>query len=267
MEAVAIFLSVLYPFVLIYGIKAYYRRHYNLNKHKISDAEIFKLMGKANHFLSAEQLAAVSPLSLKEAQKHLMHLSFENAVRRYQDRGGGIRSIYCLQEALPEAEVLPISIQGLSDEQIVDAVVNYCEDYQVTIAELSVIFGLDTAEAKTVLKRLKKKGLVTTLWKGFSRINVIKKPLGETTPKLKVSALASKISTRIEEERIRIPDADVIQLAIDHEGRLTPTLVCLKLKIPMRDAQQKLDALYDDGALILDAETMAYQLRDRSLLD
>ena len=75
--------SFLYPFLLIYLIKRHYRKHYNRNKHKISDAEIFKLMTKANHFLSEEQLASVSPLDLAESKRHLMHLHMEGALKRH----------------------------------------------------------------------------------------------------------------------------------------------------------------------------------------
>jgi len=169
--ALIILTSVLYPFILIRAIKRHYRKNYRKTKHKISDATIFKLMGKANHFLSEEQLAAVSSLTLKEARKHLMHLSLEGSIKRFQDGGG--RSVYSLMEALPEEDVFPISVEGLSDQQIINQILRYSDDYQLTIAELVVVFGLDVDEAKIVLKRLKKSGLVSTLWRGFIRIHVI----------------------------------------------------------------------------------------------
>ena len=268
--AMTFIFGVIYPFALYRGIRKHYRKHYIQNKHKISDAEIIKLMDKANHFLSEEQLAAVSPLTLKEAKKHLMHLSFEGVIKRFQN--GGNLSIYCLAEALPEEKVFPISIQGLSDQQIIDQILKYSDDYQVTLAELVVVFGLDVDEAKIVLKRLKKNGLVSTLWKGMTRIHVIKNSLNQVTPKLKIpQTFENKTPLNApNQEKLKIPDADVIRLAIDHKGRLTPTLLCLKLKIPMHEAKMKLEELYDQGAFEMHVgegnAVLEYQLRDRNLL-
>jgi ribosomal protein S25 len=267
--ALIIFASIIYPFILIRGIKRYYRKHYRSTKHKISDATIFKLMAKANRFLSQEQLAAVSSLTEKEAGKHLMHLSLEGSIKGFQDGGG--KSVYCLMEVLPEEDVFPISIEGLNDQQILDQVLLYSDDYQLTVAELVVVFGLDVAEAKIVLKRLKKSGLVSTLWRGFTRIHVIVKSLQQGTPKLTVPIpLKQQTKIRISnQDRIKIPDADVISLAVEYKGRLTPTLLCLKMKIPIQEAKIKLEELYEQDVFLMQVDDenalLEYQLRDKSL--
>ena len=49
---------------IYWGGKNYYKSQYEKTRHKFSDADIFKLMARANHFLTNEQLAAVSPFSV-----------------------------------------------------------------------------------------------------------------------------------------------------------------------------------------------------------
>ena len=261
--------------LITFVIMAYYKSQYQQSKHKFSDADVFRLMARANHFLTAEQLAAVSDLNKKEAANRLAYLSTQGIIRRFQD-GSGVRLVYQLKEDLPEEADLPISIDGLTDAQIVDAVMEYSKDYQITIAELVIVFGLEITAAKQILKRLRKSGLIKRLWKGFSLIHVVKDPLTKAIPKLEVSQIAFKTKLPknhklLEEQvKLKIPDADVLSLAIEHKGRLTTTLLCLKLKISIEEAQIKLDALYEQGAFIMDVNQkdalVEYHLRDKNLL-
>jgi predicted transcriptional regulator len=261
--------------IIVFIIMAHYKSQYQKSKHKFSDADVFRLMARANHFLTAEQLAAVSDLNKKEAANRLAYLSTQGIIRRFQD-GSGTHLVYQLKEELPEESNLPISIDGLTDAQIVDAVMEYSNDYEITIAELVIVFGIEITAAKEVLKRLRKSGFVKRLWKGFSLIHVVKDPLMKGIPKLEVSKMAFK--TKLpknnkllqEQVKLKIPDADVLRLAIEHKGRLTPTLLCLKLKISIVEAQVKLDALYEQGAFIMDVNQndalVEYHLRDKNLL-
>jgi predicted transcriptional regulator len=160
--------------------------------------------------------------------------------------------------------------------EIVDAVLEYSDDYQITIAELVVVFGIEVEAAKQILKRLEKSGLVKRLWKGISLIYVVKDPLMKASPKLGIPKGASKIKLSKnnkllqEQVKIKIPDADVLKLAIEHKGRLTQTLLCLKLRISIEEAQIKLDDLYEQGAFIMDVNQkdalVEYHLRDKNLL-
>lgn len=258
-------------FAIVWGTKAY-RKNYESTQHKFPDAEVFKLMSRANHFLTAQQLAAVSPLDLSEASSRLAYLSMYGAIKGYTD-GTGVQSVFQLKEELPEDDVLPISIEGLTDQQIIDAVLSYSDDYQITIAELSVVFGLNINEAGEILKRLKKSGLVKPYWQGFERIFVVSSNLNGAMPTFnnrKDLTTIGKIAIPTNRERIKIPDADVLSLAIQHDGRLTPALVCLKLEIPLTDAKAKLEDLHDQGALWLDVDeknaVIEYHLSDTSLL-
>jgi len=171
-EFFAFFIIMVFAFSLIFIIMAYYKSQYKKSKHKFSDADVFRLMARANHFLTAEQLAAVSDLDKKEAGFRLAYLSMHGIIRKFQD-GSGLRMVYQLKEELPEETVLPISIDGLTETEIVAAVMEYSDDYQITIAELVVVFGIEIELAKQTLKRLRKSGLVKRLWKGLSLIHVV----------------------------------------------------------------------------------------------
>jgi len=271
----AFFGIMIFTFSLVLVSMAYYKNQYQESRHKFSDADVFKLMARANHFLTAEQLAAVSDLDKKEAASRLAYLSMQGIIRKFQD-GSGMRMVYQLKEELPDEATLPIQIEGLTEVEIVDAVLEYSDDYQITIAELVVVFGIEIEAAKEVLKRLRKSGLVKQLWKGITLIHVIKDPLMKANPRLEISKRASKIklpkNNKLlqEQVKLKIPDADVLKLAIEHKGRLTQTLLCLKLRISIEEAQIKLDDLYEQGAFIMDVNSkdalVEYHLRDKSLL-
>jgi predicted transcriptional regulator len=177
-----------------------------------------------------------------------------------------------------------MDIQQLSDREIVKQILVHARDYQVTVAELVVIFDIDIYEAKALLKRLLKSQLVSRLRKGVQHIYVINRSIqqqhyvsgqnrGNTSLKQQleeVQKIALPSTPEPTVERIKIPDADVIQLAIEHDGRLTPTLLCLKHKISIEEAKQKLEMLYEQGTFVVDVDesnyVMGYQLRDKSLL-
>lgn len=259
---------------LVWGIMAYYKSKYEASKYKISDLEVLKIMGRANHFITSKQLAEVTPLNLSEAKDRLNYLAVAKVVRGYQD-GNGVMTVFHLIEDLPENKNLPINIHGLTNQQVVDLILEYSDNHQVTIAELMVLFGLEIEAAKQLLKRLKKSGLVGRLWKGMSLIHVIKNPSKTARTSLETITTTEKIalpnhSFEKDAIRLKIPDADVLKLAIEHKGRLTATLLCLKLKISMQEAQLKLEELYEQGAFIMDVNEkeaiVEYHLRDRNLL-
>lgn len=266
-------IMILLIVVIVLLSKKYYQRIYEETKHKASDADIFKLMAKANHFITKEQLATATALTEKEAGIRLNYLAMEGALRHLYDGSGMGSGIYQLKEGIPLFDSLPAQQQGLSDQEIIDVILLHVDDYQVTIAELVVIFGINIYEAKSLMNRLKKADKLTMLYnQGFQKIYVINKPIGSTKPILREQPRKKdriKIEL-LEQEKIKIPDAEVLQLAIDHDGRLTPTLLCIKLKISMDEAKRKLENLHEQGVfkMAIDEKNalLEYQIRDRSLL-
>ncbi len=258
---------------LVYFVFWHYAKQHAKTKDKVSDAEVFKLMARSNHFMTSKQLAAVSNLTEKEAGQRLAHYAMSNIVRRYYDANGTSKSVYQLKDDVPLSNALPACIKGLSDTEILDIVLMHVADYQVTVPELVVIFGIDIYEAKDLIKQLKGAGLLVRLWKGGGLIYAIKKPLYSYPPKLKTPKQIQQIGgfDTPDDGRIKIPDADILQLAIDNNGRLTPTSVCLRLKIPMGLAKSRLEDLHEEGLFELDVDEenalITYQLIDKSLLE
>jgi predicted transcriptional regulator len=242
------------------------------SQHKLSDADLFKMMTQANHFLTVEQLVASSSLDKKEAKARLLHLGYQGVLRSYYDSSGTGKAIYQLKEGVPLIASIRSNISTFSEKEIIEMILLHVDDYQVTVAELVVIFGIDIYEAKALIQRLKKSGHISTLRKGLKYIYVINQSIRLKEPKFRTSSRKSELQ-KIQipsEVRIKIPDADIIQLAIDHDGKLTPTLLCLKKKISIDEAKQKLEELYEQGAFVMDVDeknyVMEYRLRDRSLL-
>ncbi len=257
---------------IYYASKAYYQNIYEQTKHKASDADIFKIMANSNHFITVKQLTARTELTKKEAANRLASLAMEGALRRYYD-GNGIKTVYQLIEGVPLFDSLPADLNGLSEDEIIAVILLHVDDAQVTIAELVVIFGINISEAKIVLSRLKKAGKLNVLYnKGFRKIYVINKSLHTPQPVLR-AAPHKRSRTQLAipaQEKIKIPDATVLQLAIEYDGRLTPTLVCIKLEVSMDEAKLKLEQLHEQGVfeIAIDEKNalLEYQIRDRTLL-
>lgn len=241
------------------------------SQHKLSDAELFKIMTEANHFITVEQLTTVSSLTPKEAKSRLMYLAMDRIIFRYSDVSGSGKSVYQLKEEVPLISSVRTNLNSLSEQEIIEVILLHVDDYQITVAELVVIFGIDIYEAKALIKRLKTHGMLTVLRKNFKHIYVIKKSVRQKMPKLRQTPKkknAAKIAIP-EQAKIKIPDSEIIQLAIDHEGKLTPTLLCLKKKISIDAAKQQLEELYEQGAFVMDVDkdnyVMEYHLRDKFL--
>jgi len=265
-------LYVLFIAGLVYWSKNRLKGQHVESQHKLSDADLFKMMTQANHFLTVEQLVAASSLNEKEAKARFMHLGLQGILRTYYDTSGTGKAIYQLKEEVPLVSSVRSNVNRLSEKEIIEMILLHVDDYQVTVAELVVIFGIDIYEAKELIKRLKRSKHISVLTKNFKYIYVINQSIHLKKPKLRdVSKKSQLQKIKISgAERIKIPDADVIQLAIDHDGKLTPTLLCLKKKVSIDEAKQKLEALYEQGAFVMDVDeenyVMEYHLRDRSLL-
>ncbi|MGH1337803.1 MAG: hypothetical protein ACRBFS_16905 [Aureispira sp.] len=240
-------------------------------------------MNKTNHFITAEQLAEVTGMDQKVAYKRLWYLTYQKVIRGYYDSSGVQKGVFQLPENVPLEAIPTMDVNQMSDKEVVKTILRYARDYQVTIAELVVIFNIDIYEAKEVLKRLRKSKLVSRLRKGMKHIYVIDRSIQQQRNFSNYTDRKDLLKDKLEDVkrmviptpteigRIKIPDADVIQLAIEHDGRLTPTLLCLKSKISIEEAKQKLEELYEQGTFVMDVDesnyVMEYQLRDKSLLD
>lgn len=67
-----------------------------------------------------------------------------------------------------------------------------------------------------------------------------------------------------------ITDADVISVAVQSKGKVTPAALCLKLNISIDEAKKKLDELYKKEIFEIDVTetgTVTYLLSDKDLLN
>lgn len=259
-------------FFLILLSQAHYLKYHKKTQHKFSDAEVFRVMSEANHFITPKQLAAISPLTEKEARTRLSYLAIFGVLQQFVCSADWSTAVYQLNEEIPPTNQPIATLQGLSDRAVVEHIHQHVDDYQVTIAELVILFGIDIYEAKDLVKRLVKSGFVEKYTKNFKAIYVIKNPL-QMTPPLLENRVATVQNDKIKltnTTRIKIPDAEVLRLAIENEGKITATQLCLALKIPVQEATQKLEALYDQGAFQMDTDStntvLEYHLVDNNLL-
>jgi predicted transcriptional regulator len=275
-------------FLFIWGLvvwskNRYHKQHLATQK-DITDAELFRLMNQTNHFISVEQLVEVTGMDEKMAYKRLWFLAHQRVIRGYYSNGNMQDAVFQLPENVPLEAIPKMNVQQMSDKEVVKNILTYAQDYQVTVAELVVIFDLDIYEAQNLIKRLLKSKLVSRLRKGVQYIYIIDRSVQlqrsfsspnkheknirqnfEAAKKIKIPTTTSG------DGRIKIPDAEVIQYAIENNGRITPTLLCLKSKISIEEAKLRLEELYEQGAFLMDVDesnyVMEYQLRDQSLLN
>ncbi|GAB4114967.1 MAG: hypothetical protein OHK0057_33600 [Thermoflexibacter sp.] len=82
---------------------------------------------------------------------------------------------------------------------------------------------------------------------------------------------ATKNYNYIESKRGKaITDADVISVAVQSKGKITPAALCLKLNISIDEAKKKLDELYKKEIFEIDVTetgTVTYYLSDKDLLN
>ena len=278
---------ILFIWAIVVWSKNRYKKQHQATQQEITDAELFRLMNKTNHFITAKQLAEVTGMDEKTANKRLWYLAHQGVVTGYYDAGGSQKGVFQLPESVPLDPMPSMKVNQMSDKEVVKNILVYARDYQVTIAELVVIFDIDIYEAQELMKRLRKAKLVNRLRKGLKYIYVIDRSIQQQSSFSNYAARNSSIQQKLEEVkkiaipttnnsnqeigRLKIPDAEVIQLAIEHDGRLTPTLLCLKTKISIEEAKYKLEQLYEQGTFVMDVDesnyVMQYQLRDKTLLD
>lgn len=276
MAAFTVVASIAFYMVFIIGLVVRVNKRnkdfHRQSQYKLTDAELFKMMTAANHFISAQQLATATALSLKEASAKLQHLSTQKVIRKFNNSKDQTSSLFQLKEAVPLIESLPANIHQLNEDQIIEFILMHVQDYQVTVAELVVLFGVDIYEAKNLIKRLRDSGHVNILRKGIEHVYMInlKKNKMAIPSNLNRQQAADKIKIADLPTNSEVSDADVLRLAIKNKGIVTPTSLCVYQKIPINLAKLKLEQLHEEGAFVLDVNeknlVVEYHLKDKSIL-
>lgn len=258
---------VLFVVFIVYAVVARQRRMYQETASIISDTDLFRMMNENAGFMTAEVLAAQTGLSIKAAQKHLMYLAQKRVIKCFYEMYGMHQRVYQLVQHVPMAAPPYVDTERLSDRAMVELLAEYSTNGQFTLAETMVILGCSLEEAQRLLKRFKQQKLVHVLHPWSYPIYLPQ--LGFQSSASNAAAISEKMALPMLQERIKIPDAEVLQLAIENGGSLTPASLCVKGKIPLVEAQKVLEELYEKGAFTLDADqtgsVVEYQLRDPSL--
>jgi hypothetical protein len=261
---VVITLSLLVTAFLIYFLINYSKITYRKSRTKIKDRDFLKLFVEHDQMLSVKQLMKLSKLTYMEASVRVQSWMNNYALRLLQSSDGQV--LYQLNYKMPTAKNHIFDIKRYDDEKIMDIVLNHIEGVELSPAHFVWLFDISIQEARKVLKRLVEAELVRTNLdaylqrKWISNIN----PLGQRE---KYEDINEDFIT--EDGRIPLNDADLLQLAIEKDGCLTPAIVCLEKKIPLDDAQDLLDELYEKGAFYLEVDekdgTIEYKLRETKL--
>jgi predicted transcriptional regulator len=258
---VVITLSFMLVSFMIVTIMRALKRTYNRANEKFSDRELLQLFVEQGNILSPKQISKLSPLSSTEAMIRLQTWSNNGAMRTlYSDAG---ETLYQLKHKMPSQKHI-FDIRQYSDAKIMEITLNHITGVELSPAHFTWLFGLNIQDARKVLKRLVAAGMVKTHFDG----NFQRSYISSVNP----NELGNKITLPKNAEndgRIAIKDADLLKLAINNEGRLTPTLVCVEKQVSLDEAQELIDKLYEKGAFNIEVDendgTIEYILRDTKL--
>lgn len=260
--------------LMIVLIVIYYNKALKKTYEKVSDAELIRLISQLGA-VDSKQIAARTSLTKSEVSMRLNSLSMYSSVQTLYNSMGF--ALYQVKGNIPDINQI-YSMEGLSPQDTVQTVVNATGETEITLAQLIVVYDLPLKEGYKKLKELVKQGVLTVSYssswrKIYTATNIqpntihFQQPI---TQKQDSSKIIHQLAAPKEEERLRIPDADVLQLAIDNDGRITPILLCAEKRISLQEAKEALDHLYDHGAFTIDVDedsgSIEYWLRDKKLI-
>ncbi|MCP4442517.1 MAG: hypothetical protein GY810_26725 [Aureispira sp.] len=235
---------------------------------KLSDSDLLQLIYSLKNPINSKKVAANSTLTIAEARNRLQLLMLCGAVYANQDGAGNVRD-YSQKGLAPNIKA-PLNSEELSSPEIGKKLVQYIKSGDVHAGQIAILLNLPILEAEQLLKKLAKDGVVKTSYgKGFRKIYTLT-ALNYTENNHPIEQEQVLLDTVSLDERIKILDADIIDLAAQHDGRITPLLLCTTKRIPLAEAKIALDELYDHGAFFIDADyengTLEYWLRDKSII-
>ena len=262
---VVITLSVLVVFFLTAFLIKGFQKTYSNAKKKFSDKQLLELLVEEGNVLSVRQLATLSPLTRTEVSIRVSTWMNNGAVRQLSSNDGMI--LYQLKHKMPDASK-SYDIKQYDDREALDLVLKNIKGVEISVAHFVWVFDITIQEARKLMKRLIASQLVQSHFtNGFQRVYVANVNAHEFKNRDEKIAIP-KIEDN-DDGRIPINDSDILKLAIDHKGRLTPTVICIEKQISLDDAQDLLDGLYEKGAFHIEVDdnsgTIEYWLRDSKL--
>jgi predicted transcriptional regulator len=263
---IMITLSVLVMIAVTYMLVSGTKRAYRNAKKKFSDRQLLELFMANNYVLTIKQIIQLSPMTMSEVSLR-MHTWVNNGVMRslYANDGS---THYQVKTKLPSTNKI-YDWKKMPDQEVLEKVLEHTEGYELSPAHFVWLFDMTIQEARKFLKQLVANGFVKSHYNNsfqrvyISNINHRGQEVGGNE-KVEIASLEAA-----NDGRIRIDDSEILKLAIENDGRLTPTLICVEKKISLDDAQEVLDKLYEKGAFHIEVDEydgmIEYWLRDSKL--
>lgn len=262
---VVVTLALLVVPFLIMMIVSGVKRTYRNAKKKFSDRQLLELLVEEGNVLSVRQIANLSPLTRTEVTIRISTWMNNGVVRQLSSSDGMV--MYQLKFKMPDLNKV-YNIKQYDDRAALELVLQYIKGVELSVAHFVWMFDITIQEARKILTRLVASGLIKTQYtSGFQRIYVANVNYNEF--KNREEKLVIPEMTETYDMRIPINDADILKLAINNNGRLTPTIICIEKQVSLDEAQDLLDNLYEKGAFHIDVDedngTIEYWLRDAKL--
>lgn len=265
LAVILVTLSLLVMIALTYFLVNATQQTYRNAKKKFSDRQLLELFMANNYVLSIKQIVQLTPLTMTETSLRMQTWVNNGAMRSLYANDGVTH--YQLKDKLPAINKV-YDWKRMPDQEILEKILENIEGYELSPGHFVWLYDMTIQEARKLLKKLVSSGFVKSHYNNsfqrvyISNINKRGQALGEE--KMEIPHLEP-----VDEGRIKIDDSAILKLAIENDGRLTPTLICVEKKIPLDDAQDLLDRLYEKGAFHIEVDEMdgmiEYWLRDSKL--
>jgi hypothetical protein len=248
------------PFVLL-RYSGIFKFNSKTGRFKISDRQLLELFVENGNVLSFKQLMNFCAMGSVELMIRLQSWLNNSTIRSLYSSDG--ETLYQLKFKMP-GQKHRFEIKNYNNRKILEIVINHISGTEISPAYLVWLFDLKLQDARKVLKRMVSAGLVKTqLDKNFQRTFISNITLSN------INETSIPLTTQKNEGKISLNDADLLKLAIQNKGWLTPSVVCIEKQISLDEAQEILDKLYEKGAFNLEVDekdgTIEYWLRDTKL--
>jgi hypothetical protein len=248
------------PFILL-RYSGIFKLNSKAGRYKISDRQLLELFVENGNVLSFKQLMHYCSMGSVELMIRLQSWLNNSTIRSLYSSDG--ETLYQLKFKMPNQKH-SFEIKNYNDRRILEIVINHISGTEISPAYFVWLFDLKLQDARKVLKRLVNSGLVKTqLDKNFQRIYISNITLSN------IHETSLPFTTQKNSEKISLNDSDLLKLAIQNKGWLTPSVVCIEKQISLDEAQELLDKLYEKGAFNLEVDekdgTIEYWLRDSKL--
>lgn len=224
---------------------------------KISDANLLRTIANLGNFTTTD-LTRQTNLTKSEAYWRIQKLSLSGAIKTFYD-ASGMPEMYSLKENIDLQLINPITHEITENDIIYIAQQN---NGVITPTQLCLIANMSLEDAKKQIKHFKRAGLIVSHYnQNFERIYTINHKLK------KIDVSQTSLLTNNTQNSLR--DSAVIQLAIEMNGKLTTTSLCLRKDISIEQAQKVLDELHNKSVFEIKVSNngvLEYWLVDENLL-